>query len=110
MLRPAVLLHPLWAFHRASPLGSHHQVPASYEAVWPLPQPDLHRLVVPSFARRAVRGLTLTLHVIRGGLMFIWSTLVNTNMSLYGLSRPQKDAPSFERSLLYDGILPIRPH
>ena len=51
---------PFWVFHRASPLGSHHQVPASYEAVWSLPRPDSHRLVVPSFARRAVVGLTLT--------------------------------------------------
>ncbi|CAB3395087.1 protein of unknown function [Kyrpidia spormannii] len=42
-------------------LGSHHQMPASYEAVWPLPRPDLHRQVVPSFARRAVSDLTLTL-------------------------------------------------
>lgn len=54
---------PFWVFHRASPLGSHHQVPASYEAVWSLPRPDSHRLVVPSFARRAVLGLTLTFHV-----------------------------------------------
>jgi hypothetical protein len=51
---------PYWAFHRASPLGSPHQVPASYEAVWSLPRPDSHRLVVPSLARRAANYLTLT--------------------------------------------------
>lgn len=51
---------PYWAFHRASPLGSHHQVPASYEAVWSLPRPDSHRLVVPSLARRAVQSFTFT--------------------------------------------------
>lgn len=39
-----------WAFHRASSLGSHHQMPASYEAAWPLPRLDSHQLVVPSFA------------------------------------------------------------
>lgn len=54
---------PYWAFHRASPLGSHHQVPANYEAVWSLPRADSHRLVVPSFARRAVAHLTLTFDV-----------------------------------------------
>ena len=52
---------PFLAFHRASPLGSRHQVPASYVAVWSLPRPDSHRLVVPSFARRAVNYLSLTL-------------------------------------------------
>ncbi len=55
MLRPAGLLalpRELLC-HRASTLGSLHQLPVSYKATWLLPRPDLHRLVVPSLARRA---------------------------------------------------------
>lgn len=44
----------LGAFHRASSLGSHHQMPASYEAAWPLPRLDFHQQVMPSFARRTI--------------------------------------------------------
>jgi len=54
MLRPASLLHPHGFLTDAPPLGSHHQASVSYEAVWPLPRSDLHRLVVPSFTGRAV--------------------------------------------------------
>ena len=44
----------IWAFHRAPSLGSHHQMPASYEAAWSLPRLDFHQQVVPSLARRTV--------------------------------------------------------
>jgi hypothetical protein len=55
MLRSADLLAPLSGIlcHRASTLGSLHQLPVSYEATWLLPRSDSHRLVVPSLARRA---------------------------------------------------------
>ena len=56
MLRPANLLALPQELlcHGASSLGSLHQMPVSYEATWLLPRPDLHRLVVPSLARRAI--------------------------------------------------------
>ena len=56
MLRPAVLLAPLSGIlcHRASTLGSLHQLPVSYEATWLLPRLNFHQLVVPSLARRAI--------------------------------------------------------
>ena len=56
MLRPAVLLAPLTGLlcHRASTLGSLHQLPVSYEATWLLPRLIFHQLVVPSLARRAI--------------------------------------------------------
>jgi hypothetical protein len=41
--------------HGASTLGFLHQLPVSYEATWLLPRPDFHWLVVPSFARRAIK-------------------------------------------------------
>ena len=44
--------HSLWSFHRASSLGSHLQMPASYKAAWSLPRLDFHQQVVPSLARR----------------------------------------------------------
>ncbi|MDF2683238.1 MAG: hypothetical protein K0R47_4428 [Brevibacillus sp.] len=55
MLRPAGLLAPFSGIlcHRASTLGSLHQLPVSYEATWLLPRLNLHQLVVPSLARRA---------------------------------------------------------
>jgi hypothetical protein len=55
MLRPAGLLAPLSGLlcHRASTLGSLHQLPVSYEATWLLPRLIFHQLVVPSLARRA---------------------------------------------------------
>jgi hypothetical protein len=42
------------AFTGAPSLGSHHQMPASYEAAWSLPRLDFHQQVVPSLARRAI--------------------------------------------------------
>jgi hypothetical protein len=55
MLRPVVLLALLAELlcHRASTLGSLHQLPVSYEATWLLPRLNFHQLVVPSLARRA---------------------------------------------------------
>jgi hypothetical protein len=41
--------------HRASTLGSLHQLPVSYEATWLLPRLIFHKLVMPSLARRANR-------------------------------------------------------
>ena len=49
-----LLFTPVGGFHRASSLGSRHQMPASYEAAWSLPRLDFHQLVVPSFARRTI--------------------------------------------------------
>ena len=59
MLQPAVLLHPSipGLFTGAPSLGSHHQMPASYEAAWSLPRLDFHQQVVPSLARRAIAHL-----------------------------------------------------
>ncbi|WP_217283087.1 hypothetical protein, partial [Paenibacillus alginolyticus] len=46
-------------FHRASAVGFRQRLPASYEAAWSLPRLNLHQLVVPSLARRAL-PVTLT--------------------------------------------------
>jgi hypothetical protein len=65
MLRPAVLLAPLAGLlcHRASTLGSLHQLPVSYEATWLLPRLNFHQLVVPSLARRA---MSKKVHILCG--------------------------------------------
>lgn len=48
MLRSADLLALLSELlcHRASTLGSLHQLPVSYEATWLLPRSDFHRLAI----------------------------------------------------------------
>jgi Na+/serine symporter len=78
MLRPAVLLALSIELlcHKASTLGSLHQLPFSYEATWLLPRLIFHQLVVPSLARRAktkkaatTRLLSLYVLVTRQNLM-----------------------------------------